>query len=119
MSYRLSSDFCRETHFRWQGPLANGVPSGPGSENVAMNLLPSRDRKGAVSCVSRQKLATIEPRIIALRSGGAEAPRRLKPAPPGLSRKSARLLGWVPWVHHRDTETQRKTQEKASSEIPL
>jgi toxin ParE1/3/4 len=32
-----------------------------------------------------------EVRIIRLRSGGAEAPRRLKPAPPGLSPKSARL----------------------------
>jgi hypothetical protein len=33
----------------------------------------------------------IEPRIIRLQAGGAEAPRRLKPAPPGLSPKSARL----------------------------
>jgi hypothetical protein len=33
----------------------------------------------------------IEPRIIRLQAGGAEVPRRLKPAPPGLSPKSARL----------------------------
>ena len=39
--------FCRETHFKWQGPLA----CARGSENTAMiprDLLPSRDRQGAV-----------------------------------------------------------------------
>jgi len=58
------SCFCRETHFGWQGTLADGVPSGPGSENAATiprDLLPSRDRQGAVlllrMAVSRQKPA--------------------------------------------------------------
>ena len=41
---RASASFCRETHFGWQGTLANAR----GSENAAMiprDLLPSRDRQ--------------------------------------------------------------------------
>jgi len=74
------SCFCRETHFGWQGTLADGVPSGPGSENAATiprDLLPSRDRQGAVlllrMAVSRQKPA---------RGAGPLPPPLLAPPPP-------------------------------------
>ena len=73
------SCFCRETHFGWQGTLADGVPSGPGSENAATiprDLLPSRDRQGAVllcrMAVSRQKVVRLAARI-----GSSEGEHRL------------------------------------------
>jgi len=92
VSRQKLAGFCRQTHLKRQGPLAGAR----GSENAAMiprDLLPSRDRQGAVLPlrvgVSRQKPAIGSPDAPAALSKEANAP---KAAVDGIVRRVPRTL---------------------------